>query len=188
MKKILKAKDFMVKYVFTVSPDTTIQELVGLFLTHPVSAIPVVGDDNELLGIISEGDLLYKKVQPQIPKYIDILGGNLYYLGFGRYEKSFRKMLAVCASEIMTKDVQCVTPDTDMDTITTLMIDEHLKTVPVVQKIKIGDESHDFIVKLVGIITRHDILGAIAATETEEYFSSMGSSEEEKPAAEPNKK
>lgn len=178
MKKILKAKDFMIKYVFTVSPDTTIQELVGLFLTHPVSAIPVVGDDNELLGIISEGDLLYKKVQPQIPKYVDILGGNLYYLGFGRYEKSFRKMLAVCASEIMTKDVRCVTPDTDMDTITTLMIDEHLKTVPVVQKVKIGDG--DFIVKLAGIITRHDILGVIAATETEKYFSNMKSSEEDK--------
>ena len=44
--KSLKAKDFMTKYVFTVSPDTTVQELVGLFVTHPVSAIPVVGDDN----------------------------------------------------------------------------------------------------------------------------------------------
>lgn len=184
MKKSLKAKDFMVKYVFTVSPDTTIQELVGLFLTHPVSAIPVVGDDNELLGIISEGDLLYKKVQPQIPKYVDILGGNLYYLGFGRYEKSFRKMLAICASEIMTKDVRCVTPDTDMEAITTLMIDEHLKTVPVVQKVKIDTDPDKFIVKLVGIITRHDILGAIAATEVEEHFTSIRTPE---PDTDPDK-
>ena len=71
--KSLKAKDFMTKYVFTVSPDTTVQELVGLFVTHPVSAIPVVGDDNELLGIVSEGDLLYKRVQPKIPPHVDVL-------------------------------------------------------------------------------------------------------------------
>lgn len=36
----------------------------------------------------------------------------------------------------MTRDVRCVTPDTDMDTITTLMVDEHLKTVPVVENLR----------------------------------------------------
>ena len=116
--KSMKAKDFMTKYVFTVSPDTTVQELVGLFVTHPVSAIPVVGDDNELLGIVSEGDLLYKKVQPKIPPHVDVLGGTVYYCGFGRYEKSFRKLLATTAKDIMTTDVRCVTPETDMEAIT----------------------------------------------------------------------
>lgn len=143
---------------------------LGLFVTHPVSAIPVVGDDNELLGIISEGDLLYKRVKPKIPQYVDVLGANLYYCGFGRYEESFRKMLAITAKEIMTKDVRCVTEDTEMDTITNLMIDEHLKTVPVVKRIK--DIDGEEIVKLVGIITRHDIISAIAATELEEHLKS----------------
>ena len=181
--KTLYAKDFMTKYVFTVAPETTIQQLVGLFLTHPVSAIPVVGDDNELLGIVSEGDLLYKKVTPRIPQYVDILGGNLYYCGFGRYEKSFRKMLAITAEEIMTRDVRCVTPDTDMETITTLMVDEHLKTVPVVQKAKLNvPADSEPPARLVGIITRHDILGAIAATQVEEMLKqkAAGSDEEKK--------
>ena len=129
--KSMKVKDFMSKYVFTVSADTTVHELVGLFITHPVSAIPVVGDDNELLGIVSEGDLLYKKVNPKIPQYVDVLGGNLYYCGFGRYERSFRKLLATTASEIMTKDVRCVTSATDMETLTTLQKTLH-KTVVVV--------------------------------------------------------
>ncbi len=64
-EKIIKAKDFMTKYVFSIPPDVTVHELVKLFVTHPVSAVPVVGDDNELLGIVSEGDLLYKKVKPK---------------------------------------------------------------------------------------------------------------------------
>lgn len=156
--KEYKAKDFMTKYVFTVPPDITIHELIRLFVSHNVSAIPVVGEDNKLLGIVSEGDLLYKKVRPYIPQFIDVLGGTLYYCGYGRYEKSFRKLLATQASEIMTKNVRCVTPETEMTAITTLMVDEHLKSVPVVDEKNI----------LVGMVTRHDILTVLALNEREE--------------------
>ena len=82
-ENIIKAKDFMTKYVFSIPPDVTVHELVKLFVTHPVSAVPVVGDDNKLLGIVSEGDLLYKKVKPKVPAYLDILGANIYYCGHG---------------------------------------------------------------------------------------------------------
>lgn len=160
--KEYKAKDFMTKYVFTVPPDITIHELIRLFVSHNVSAIPVVGEDNKLLGIVSEGDLLYKKVRPYIPQFIDVLGGTLYYCGYGRYEKSFRKLLATEASEIMTKNVRCVTPETDMTAITTLMVDEHLKSVPVVNEKNI----------LVGMVTRHDILTVLALNEREELEES----------------
>ena len=154
-EKIIKAKDFMTKYVFSIPPDVTVHELVKLFVTHPVSAVPVVGDD--------------KKVKPKVPAYLDILGANIYYCGFGRYERSFRKLLATQAADLMTKDVRCVTPETDMETIMNLMIDEHLKTVPVVERPN----------RLVGIITRHDILGAIAATELEEKMAENHKSTEE---------
>ena len=60
----MQAAEIMSKYVLTCSKDTTIHELIRLFVRNKVTAIPVVGDDNELLGIISEGDLLYKKVRP----------------------------------------------------------------------------------------------------------------------------
>ncbi len=157
-EKEYRAKDFMTKYVFSVPPNITIHELIRLFVSHNVGAIPVVDTDNTLLGIVSEGDLLYKKVRPYIPQYVDILGGTLYYCGYGRYEKSFRKLLATEASEIMTREVRCVTPETEMSVITTLMVDEHLKSVPVVS------ESN----KLVGIITRHDILTVLALNEKSE--------------------
>lgn len=172
MGKVYRAKDFMTKYVLTVPPDVTVHELVRLFVTHPVSAIPVTGDDNELLGIVSEGDLLYKEVRPYVPRYMDVLGGNIYYSGYGRYKKSLKKLMATKASEIMTKDVRCVTPDTDMTAITALMIDEHLKTVPVVEKPN----------RLVGIVTRHDILGAMAIAERstdEESSAEEGPAEKE---------
>ena len=59
-----------------------------------------------------------------------------------------------------------------MEAITTLMVDHHLKTVPVVQKAKLSveREGEQPPARLVGIITRHDILGAIAATQDEEHM------------------
>lgn len=152
------AKDFMEKYVFSVPPDITVHELIRLFVSHNTSAMPVVDEEGKLLGIVSEGDLMYKKTRPYIPQYIDVLGGTLYYCGYGRYQKSFKKMLATKASEIMTKNVHCVTPETKMDVITTLMVDKHLKTVPVVAENN----------RLVGMISRHDILTVLALTEREE--------------------
>ena len=50
------------------------------------------------------------------------------------------------------------------------MVDEHLKTVPVVDKKKVAGSDVQPPARLVGIITRHDILGAIAATEAEELL------------------
>ncbi len=159
--KEYQAKDFMEKYVFTVPPTITIHELIRAFVAHNVSAIPVVDTNGTLLGIVSEGDLLYKKVRPRIPQHINVLGGTLYYWGYGRYAKSFRKMLATEAEQIMTRDVICVTPDTEMSVITTLMVDKHLKVVPVVAENN----------KLVGLITRHDILVVLALKEKEELES-----------------
>ena len=84
--------------------------------------------------------------------------------------KRFFCLLHSMSAAVMTKDVRCVTPETDMETLTNLMVDEHLKTVPVVEKKKSGNPDIDAPARLVGIITRHDILGAIAATEAEELL------------------
>ncbi|MDU1056242.1 MAG: CBS domain-containing protein [Negativicoccus succinicivorans] len=147
----MQAAEIMSKYVLTCSTDTTIHELIRLFVRNKVTAIPVVGDDNELLGIISEGDLLYKKVRPHVPQYVNVLGASLYYSGYGQYEETFQKLLATRAEEIMTKEVEYVEPDADSNTVTDMMVEDHLKNVPVVK-----DK------RLVGMISRADILELIA--------------------------
>lgn len=42
-------------------------------------------------------------MKPKVPAYLDILGANIYYCGFGRYERSFRKLLATQAADLMTR-------------------------------------------------------------------------------------
>ena len=144
-------KDIMTKYVLTCGPETTVHQLIRLFVKHGVNSIPVVGEDNRLMGIISEGDLLYKKVRPHVPRYVNVLGASLYYSGYGKYEDTFQKLLATTAKEIMTGHVIYVAPESEADVVADLMVEEHLKNVPVVQN-----------ERLVGIVDRSDILRLIA--------------------------
>src|ERR1700757_2986958 len=54
----MNAMEIMTKEVVTVRPDTSIAEIADLRLNHKVTAVPVVGDDRHVVGIVSEGDLL----------------------------------------------------------------------------------------------------------------------------------
>lgn len=55
----------MTSPVITVRPDISVQDVAALMLTHHVSGLPVVTSDGELLGIVTEGDLLYKETGPR---------------------------------------------------------------------------------------------------------------------------
>ena len=52
------------KYPITVGKEEQLTEVAKLMVKHNLTAISVVDDNNKLIGIISEGDLLYKKVRP----------------------------------------------------------------------------------------------------------------------------
>lgn len=89
----MKVNEVMNKYPVTVTKDNTINEVAKLLAKHGISAVPVVGDDERLVGIITEGDLLYKKVRPHAPHYVNVLGASIYYSGIGEYNAQFKKIV-----------------------------------------------------------------------------------------------
>lgn len=150
----MKVKDIMDKYPITVMPDTNVQEIAILMDKHHVAAVPVVDDDNKLLGIVSEGDLLYKKSRPQAPHYVNLLGASIYYSGIGEYNENFHKLLATRSEELMTCDVITCSGEEEVETISALMIDKKIKVIPVVK----GG-------RVVGTIGRRHIIKLIAEGE-----------------------
>src|SRR5262249_61957276 len=54
----MKAVDVMVRNVITVGPDACVQDVAQILLSARISGVPVVGTNGELLGIVSEGDLM----------------------------------------------------------------------------------------------------------------------------------
>jgi CBS domain-containing protein len=54
----MKAADVMVPNVVTVDANATVGETAAILLNHHISGAPVVGEKGELVGIVSEGDLI----------------------------------------------------------------------------------------------------------------------------------
>jgi len=100
-----------------------------------------------LVGIISEGDLLHKETSPRIPDVVGILGALIYYRGFERYDSDFKKLIALKASEIMTTEVATVQRHATIEDAASLMINKNVKRLPVVEDGKIF-----------GIVSRMDII------------------------------
>ena len=65
-EKIL-AKDVMKTEIISVSPETTVKEVARLMIENKISAFPVVNKYNEIVGVISENDLISKIVKPHEP-------------------------------------------------------------------------------------------------------------------------
>ena len=145
-------QEIMNKYPITVGKEEQLTEVAKLMVKHNLTAISVVGDNNKLIGIISEGDLLYKKVRPHAPHYINILGANIYYGGIGEYDAQFKKLVATKVEEIMTTEVITAYADAEVEVTVGAMVEKHLKNLPVVD-----DAYH-----LVGMVSRHDIMKLIA--------------------------
>ena len=61
----LLARDIMTSPVITARPETTVRDLAALMIAHHISGIPIVTAEQELVGIVTEGDLLYKEVLPK---------------------------------------------------------------------------------------------------------------------------
>ena len=142
----------MNKYPATISKELSINEAAKLLVKYQVAALTVVDEDNKLIGIITEGDLLYKKIRPHAPHYVNVLGASIYYSGIGEYNAQFKKLLASHVHELMTDEVITTTPDKDVEEIVSVMLDQHLKNVPVVDK--------EY--RLIGILSRRDIIKLIA--------------------------
>ncbi|KAB2951874.1 CBS domain-containing protein [Heliorestis acidaminivorans] len=140
----------MTKEVHSVYVDTPISEVAKVLTEQKISGLPVLSRQGEVIGIVSEGDLLYKDREVKYPSYIALLGGFIYLESPKRFEEEFRKITALRAEEIMTKEVITIEEDTLVQDMAAIMTEQRINRLPVVRQ---G--------KLVGIVTRADIIKAL---------------------------
>ncbi len=145
------ARDIMNREVVTVTRDTTIQEVARLLTEHRISGVPVVDEERRVVGIVSEGDLIYQDKKLHKPAFIEILGGIIYLENPQRLGDELMKMTAAKAGQIMTRKVHTAKEDTPVADIATLMVEHRINRVPVV----------DGAGRLVGIVSRQDIIKSL---------------------------
>ena len=145
----MNASDIMTKTVISGRPDTTVEEAAELMSQHRISAIPVLDDEDGLVGIVSEGDLM-RRVEGAKDQT------RSWWLSlFSESQTSARSFVQERGQRLqdtMTTQVTTVTPDTPVGQIARMLEKKHIKRVPVVED---G--------KLVGIVSRANLLQALAA-------------------------
>jgi len=143
-------KDIMTRKVITVSPEMDIHKLAKLFMKRNISGAPVVDKNGKLLGVVKEEGLIFQDKKVHLPTFINLSFGFLT-LGTKRYSEEIKKITAIKVSSIMEKDIVTICSNTGIEDVATLMIEKGIFYLPVVDKNK-----------LVGVITKKDIVCAIA--------------------------
>jgi CBS-domain-containing membrane protein len=151
---MLKARDIMNKNVVTVDADMSIEALGRLFIEKNISGAPVLDKTGRLFGIVTENDLIRKNTRLHIPTVLRIFDAFIPLGGTGSVEDEIRRISASRVSDICTRNVVTVTPDTDLQEISTVMSDKGVHLIPVVESGRIE-----------GIIGKMDIIkGMIGET------------------------
>jgi len=129
---MLKAKDIMTADVITVKPETTVEELARLLIEHKISGAPVVGDDNQLVGVVTENDLIKKNARLHIPTIIRLFDAY-FLLNSDKVEEEIKKMVAGTVDEICNKDIVSLTEETTLEEIATIMSEKNIHLLPVLR-------------------------------------------------------
>ncbi len=153
----MQAKDVMTTPVVTVKPETTISEIARLLLERGISAVPVVDENERLLGIVSEGDLMRRPesgTQRRPSWWLALFSDS-------REEaREYVKSHGLHARDVMTRDVITVGEDASLQQIAALLEKHRIKRVPVVRDGKV-----------VGIVSRANLLQALVAQPPEKEIS-----------------
>jgi CBS-domain-containing membrane protein len=145
----MKASDVMVSSVITVGPDQTVQEVADILLRNRISAVPVVNEAGDMVGIVSEGDLLNRpEAQTRHRKswWLDALSSNEVLAV--EYVKTHSRKVA----DVMTRNVITAAPDMTVAEVAALLEKNSIKRVPIVANGKI-----------VGIVSRANLLQGLAS-------------------------
>jgi CBS domain-containing protein len=144
---MLKALDIMTSDPFTLSPDTDIRTAATLLLDKKINGAPVVDATGRLVGVLCQSDLVAQQKQVTLPSVFAMLDGFIALSSRDDFERELQKIAATNVAQAMTKDPKTVAPQTPLDEIATVMVNEKLYTLPVV-----ADG------KLVGVVGKEDIL------------------------------
>lgn len=149
----MRAIDVMTSDVITTDENASVQAAAKLLVEHSISAVPVVDKDNRVIGMVSEGDLLHRaetETEQWGSWWLDMMPSR------NRLATEYIKSHSDKVKDVMTRGVISVTEATAVADIAVLLETHRIKRVPVLRD---G--------KLVGIVSRANLVRALAMTSNE---------------------
>lgn len=145
----MKVRDVMSRDVMSITSDVGIRQIYRIFCERGFGGLPVVDKENRVIGLVTKNELL----AVILPDYFGMIEDFLFIDDFGALEKeleSLPELNLFLAEDLMLKEVVSIEADASLLKAPALMHKHNIRHLPVVEK---G--------KLVGIITRSDILKAL---------------------------
>ena len=148
----MRAKDVMTTNVITVLEDTPVEEVARVLLTRRISAVPVIDLDEQVVGIVSEGDLVRRSETDEETRgawWLERLADS------DDQARSFAQARGRLAKDVMSTSVITADEDDSLAGIARTLEKHKIKRVPIVRQ---G--------KLVGIVSRANLLHGLAAVSS----------------------
>ncbi len=137
----MRVADVMTRSVLTTTPQTLVKDAAIVLAGHGVTLLPVVDDDDRLVGVLTEADVVRGRIPPDPRR------------GVWHGSKAGPPP-PMTVGEVMSSPPLTTDPYTDAAELAAMMIDRRLRSIPVV------DED-----RLVGIITRRDLVRTITRAD-----------------------
>lgn len=147
--------DAMSRDPIVVRPETSLNEAIQILAERRISGLPVVDDAGQVVGIISETDLMWQQTGVTPPAYIMFLDSVIFLKNPTEYERDLHKALGQTVGEVMSHDPITISPDKSLRDAAQLMHDRDVRRLPV-----LDDQG-----QVIGILTRGDIVRAMAASQ-----------------------
>lgn len=147
----MEIEKLMSEDVVAVGPETPLKDVATILVDRGISGLPVISERRKVLGVVSEADILVKEQGPEA-RHGGLLG---WLLGGGVPDDA--RLTARTAGEAMTSPALTIGAHTHPSEAARLMTEHAIKRLPVV----------DWDGRLIGIITRADLVRAFARTDAE---------------------
>lgn len=137
----MRAQDIMSTPVVTVGPEAPAKQAAALLSAHGFTALPVVDEDDRLIGIVTEADLIADRVPPDIR--------------FRAANATVRRGGETVA-DVMTSPCTGMAPGTDVAVLARTLLEDRIRVMPIVEGSRV-----------IGIVTRGDIVRTFARQDSE---------------------
>ena len=141
----------MTRKVVTVNKSLSIKELSKLFIENRFNGITVRDYNDNVIGLVTQEDLIVQNINLHIHTVIDMFDAVLFLNNEKKFESDVKKLTGTTVEDIYHKHAISVSSNKQVNEITTLMAEKDIHTLPVLD----GG-------KLVGIISKRDVIGSMA--------------------------
>jgi CBS domain-containing protein len=154
----LTVRDIMETDVPMVTVADSVEQVIRVLRENELPGVPVVNEGGRCVGIITEADLVIagEDEELHLPHYVQLFGGVVFLESISHFEERLRKAFASTAEDMMTPDPVTIEPAATVREAARVIARKKHNRLPVVE--------HG---RLVGVVTRVDVLDALTADDGE---------------------